>query len=178
MYLIIDVLMGLLNWLLPLVGWIFLARQWIQMSIPDQVASEHLWLVKAPRWIQCPGCLRQAVVTLRLPFAIVESPQSHKHVPFVNIASPCCRSMKCHWSPYDYGTWKLYPTGHTNHLIKFWRNSVGNFFLTVFYSFFFFKISDVFFQGQTLLAISQEWLPSTMWAGPLIYFWPAPGMSE
>ena len=98
---------------------------------------EHIWLVKAPGWIQCPGCLGQAVVTLRLPFMIVESPQSHKHVPFVNIASLCSRSIKRHQSPYDFETWKLYPTGYTYHLIKFWRNSVGNFFLTFFVSFFF-----------------------------------------
>ena len=43
---------------------------------------------------QCPGCLGQAVVTLRLPCAIVESPRRHKHVPFVNIASLRSRSIK------------------------------------------------------------------------------------
>ena len=142
---------------------------------------EHIWLVKAPWWIQCPGCLGQAVVTLRLPFTIVESPQSHKHVSFVNIASPSSRSIKRHQSPYDYETWKLYPTGYTYHLIKFWRNSVGNFFLTVFVSFFFFfKISDVLFQGQTPLAISQEWLSSfnlflattgDVWIIPSVRIW-------
>ena len=36
---------------------------------------------------QCPGCLGQTVVTLRLPCAIVKSPRRHKRVPFVNIAS-------------------------------------------------------------------------------------------
>ena len=47
---------------------------------------------------QCPGCLGQAVVTLRLPCAIVESPRRHKHVPFVNIASQHSRSTKrCQW---------------------------------------------------------------------------------
>ena len=34
----------------------------------------------------CSGCLGQAVVTSRLPCAIVESPRRHKRVPFVNIA--------------------------------------------------------------------------------------------
>ena len=44
---------------------------------------------------QCPGCLGQAVVTLRLPScAIVESPRRHKHAPFVNIAFLCSRSIK------------------------------------------------------------------------------------
>ena len=43
---------------------------------------------------QCPGCLGQAVVTLRLPCTIVESPQRHKRVPFVNIASLHSRSIK------------------------------------------------------------------------------------
>ena len=43
---------------------------------------------------QCRGCLGQAVVTLRLPSAIVESPWRHKRVPFVNIASVRSRSIK------------------------------------------------------------------------------------
>ena len=43
---------------------------------------------------QCPGCLGQAVVTLRLPCAIVESPRRYKHVPFVNIAFLHSRSIK------------------------------------------------------------------------------------
>ena len=43
---------------------------------------------------QCPGCLGQAVVTSRLPCAIVESPWRHKHVPFVNIAFLRSRSIK------------------------------------------------------------------------------------
>ena len=43
---------------------------------------------------QCPGCLGQAVVTLRLPCTIVESPRRHKRVPFVNIASLRSRSIK------------------------------------------------------------------------------------
>ena len=43
---------------------------------------------------QCPGCLGQAVVTLRLPSAIVESLWRHKRVPFVNIASVRSRSIK------------------------------------------------------------------------------------
>ena len=43
---------------------------------------------------QCPGCLGQAVVTLRLPSAIVESPWRHKRVPFVNMASVRPRSIK------------------------------------------------------------------------------------
>ena len=43
---------------------------------------------------QCPGCLRQAVVTIRLPCMIVESPRRHRHVPFVNIASLCSWSIK------------------------------------------------------------------------------------
>ena len=38
--------------------------------------------------------LGQAVVTLRLPCAIVESPRLHKHVPFVNIAFLHSRSIK------------------------------------------------------------------------------------
>ena len=42
---------------------------------------------------QCPGCLGQAVVTLRLPCAIVESPRRHKRVPFVNIAFLRSRSI-------------------------------------------------------------------------------------
>ena len=45
-------------------------------------------------WSQCPGCLGQAVVTLRLPCAIVESTRRHKHVPIVNIASLRSRSIK------------------------------------------------------------------------------------
>ena len=44
---------------------------------------------------QCPRCLGQAVMTLRLPCAIVESPWRHRHVPFVNIASLRSRSIKC-----------------------------------------------------------------------------------
>ena len=43
----------------------------ISFLIPHSVANEHRWLVKAPRWIKCPGCLGQAVVTLWLPCAIV-----------------------------------------------------------------------------------------------------------
>ena len=43
---------------------------------------------------QCPGCLGQAVVTLRLPCAIVQSPRRHKRVPFVNIAFLRSRSIK------------------------------------------------------------------------------------
>ena len=43
---------------------------------------------------QCPGCLGQAVVTSRLPCAIVGSPQRHERVPFVNIASLRSRSIK------------------------------------------------------------------------------------
>ena len=43
---------------------------------------------------QCPGCLGQAVVTLRLPCAIVESPRRDKRVPFVNIAFLRSRSIK------------------------------------------------------------------------------------
>ena len=45
---------------------------------------------------QCPGCLGQAIVTLQLPCAIVESPRRHRHVPFVNIASTRSRSIKRH----------------------------------------------------------------------------------
>ena len=45
---------------------------------------------------QCPGCLGQAVVTLRLPCTIVESPRRHKRVPFVNIAFLRSRSIKHH----------------------------------------------------------------------------------
>ena len=63
--------------------------------IPHPVASEHCWLVKAPRWIHSvPDVLGQAVVTLRLPSAIVESPWRDKRVPFVNIASVRSRSIK------------------------------------------------------------------------------------
>ena len=43
---------------------------------------------------QCPGCLGQAVVTLRLPCAIVKSARHHKHLPFVNIAFLRSRSIK------------------------------------------------------------------------------------
>ena len=57
--------------------------------IPRPVASEHRWLVKAPRWI-----LGQAVVTSRLPCAIVGSPRRHERVPFVNIVSQRSRSIK------------------------------------------------------------------------------------
>ena len=42
----------------------------------------------------CPGCLGQAVMTLQLPCAVVESPWRHKHVPFVNIAFLHLRSIK------------------------------------------------------------------------------------
>ena len=62
--------------------------------IPHPTASEHRWLVKAPRWIQCPRCLGQAVVTLRLPCSIVESPRRNKRAPFVNIAYLCSWSIK------------------------------------------------------------------------------------
>ena len=45
---------------------------------------------------QCPGCLGQAVVTLRLLCAIVESPQRRRYVLFVdlNISSLRSRSIK------------------------------------------------------------------------------------
>ena len=43
---------------------------------------------------QCPWCLGQAVVTLRLPCVIVESPWRHKRVPFINIAFLRSRSIK------------------------------------------------------------------------------------
>ena len=43
---------------------------------------------------QCPWCLGQAVVTLRLPCAIVESPWRHKRVPFINITFLRSRSIK------------------------------------------------------------------------------------
>ena len=56
---------------------------------------------------QCPGCLGQAVVTLRLPCAIVESPRRHKHVPLVNIAFLRSWSIKHrqwkHNLNYNYG---------------------------------------------------------------------------
>ena len=39
-------------------------------------------------------CLGQAVMTLRLPCAIVESPRRHKRVPFVNFAFLRSRSIK------------------------------------------------------------------------------------
>ena len=58
-----------------------------------RVASEHRWLVKAPRWIHSvPDVSGRR--TLRLPSAIVESPWRHKRVPFVNIASVRSRSIK------------------------------------------------------------------------------------
>ena len=44
--------------------------------------------------LQCLGYLGQAVVTLRLPCAIVESSRRHRRVPFVNIASLRSRSIK------------------------------------------------------------------------------------
>ena len=40
------------------------------------------------------GCVGQTVVTLRLPWAIVESPRGHRYVPFVNIDSLFSRSIK------------------------------------------------------------------------------------
>ena len=43
---------------------------------------------------QCPGCLGQAVVTSRLPCAIVGSPRRHERVPFVNIVFLRSRSIK------------------------------------------------------------------------------------
>ena len=43
-------------------------------------------------------------------------------------------------------TWQLYCPSHGYYLIRFWRNSVGNFY----FSKFSLEISDVFFQGQTL----------------------------
>ena len=43
---------------------------------------------------QCPRCLGQAVVTSRLPCAIVGSPRRHERVPFVNIVSLRSRSIK------------------------------------------------------------------------------------
>ena len=43
---------------------------------------------------QCPGCVGQAVVTLRLPCAIVESPRRHKRAPFLNIAFLRSRLIK------------------------------------------------------------------------------------
>ena len=77
---------------------------YINDVIPHPVANEHRWLVKASRWIQCPGCLGKAVVTLRLPCVIVESPRRHQHVLFVNIAFLCSRSIKRRqWKPkLDY----------------------------------------------------------------------------
>ena len=42
---------------------------------------------------QCPGCLGQAVVTFRLPCAILESPRRHRRVLCVNITSRS-RSIK------------------------------------------------------------------------------------
>ena len=67
----------------------------VTQLIPHPVASEHRWLVKPPLVdSQCPGCLGQAVVTLRLPCAIVESPRRRRYVPFVNITSLRCRSIK------------------------------------------------------------------------------------
>ena len=48
---------------------------------------------------QCPGCHWQAVVTLRLPCAIVESPWHHKYVLFVNITFLLSRLIKrLQWS--------------------------------------------------------------------------------
>ena len=47
--------------------------------ISHPVAIEHCWLVKALPWIKCPRCLRQVVVTLRLPYTTVHSPRRHKN---------------------------------------------------------------------------------------------------
>ena len=48
---------------------------------------------------QCPGWIGQAVLTLRSPCVIVESPRRHKHVPFVNNAS-------LHSRPINRRQWK------------------------------------------------------------------------
>ena len=67
----------------------------VSTLIPHPVASEHCWLVKAPRWIHSAQDVSvKAVVTLRLPCAIVESPRRHKRAPFVNIAFLRSRSIK------------------------------------------------------------------------------------
>ena len=41
-----------------------------------------------------------------------------------------------------------------------------------------FAFSFVFFSGWGLGAFLMWWPPSAMWAGPLIFLWPPPGMSE
>ena len=45
-----------------------------------------------------------------------------------------------------YKTWQLYCPSHGYNMIRFWRSSVGKFYFGKFSL----KISDVFFQGQTL----------------------------
>ena len=70
---------------------IFLRQACLDVLIPHPVASEHLWLVKAPQWIHSVP----DVSDRRLPCTIVESPWRHRHVPFVNISSLRSRSIKC-----------------------------------------------------------------------------------
>ena len=62
--------------------------------IPHPVASEHRWLVKTPRWIHSVLMSRDRRSWRWLPCGIVESPRRHGHVPFVNNASLCSRSIK------------------------------------------------------------------------------------
>ena len=67
------------------------------------------------------------------------------------LSAQCTMCNENHTSNH-YKTWQFYaiPTpGDAYHFVKFWRNSVGSFFGN-----FFFKITYVFCQGQTLLAIS------------------------
>ena len=61
--------------------------------IPHPVASEHGWLVKAPRWIHSVPDVSDRRMW-RCGCAIVESSPHHKHVPFVNIAFLRSRSIK------------------------------------------------------------------------------------
>ena len=51
-----------------------------------------------------------------------------------------------HHSSDHYKTWQLHCSSHGYYMIRFWRSSVGN----LNFGKFSLKISDVFFQGQTL----------------------------
>ena len=72
----------------------FLAYVWNQCLIPHLVASEHRWLVKAPRWIHSVPDVSGRRSWHCGCHARLWNPRRHKRVPFVNIAFLCSRLIK------------------------------------------------------------------------------------
>ena len=82
-------------------------------------------------------------------------------IDYQKFACLCNKVRTTHWITTKHG----YCPSHGYYLIRFWRSSVGNFYFGKFSI----KNLDVFFQDQTILAISQEWLVRLKWNEKEVY---------